>query len=337
MKLRECLSVPKINDPSHDDNNRKVVVIVGPTAVGKSRLALDIASNFSGEIVSADSIQVYKGMDIGTAKPNQEERSIAPHHMIDISTPKHSYTVAEFNEDAREVIDNVIERKKLPVIVGGSGLYINSLIYDMDFSGKGGDDQFRDELLKLADAYGNEYLYDILKDKDPLSAERVHPNNLKRVVRLLERLEGTIENDGLREFTHSFVPTDQFEPLLIRLIMDRDVLYERIEKRVDEFVSDGLVDEVNGLLNAGVPKDATSLLGIGYKEIVSHIEGEYDLEEAISLIKRNTRRFAKRQDTWFKRYENAQIIDMTGENRYEEAQNEVFGLVSAFLGDDLVV
>ena len=313
--------------------NRKVIVIIGPTAVGKSRLAVDIAQNISGEIVSADSIQVYRGLNVGTAKPTEEEKKGIPHHLIDVVDADYSYSVAEFNENARKCIENILDKGKIPVVVGGSGLYINSLIYDMDFSGEGADIDYRNELFLLAEKHGNEYIYDILKSMDPASAEHVHPNNLKRVVRMIERVKGTVEEGGVRDFTESFMPTMQFVPLIIRLTMDREPLYQRIELRADEFVANGLVEEVRGLLDSGVKTDAISLLGIGYKEIVASINGEYDLDEAIYLIKRNSRRFGKRQDTWFKRIENAHIIDMTGENRYEKALDEAMMLTQEFLNE----
>lgn len=312
-------------------NNQKVIVIVGPTAVGKSRLAVDLAHDYNAEIVSADSIQVYRGLNIGTAKPTDAEKQGIPHYMIDVVDPDYSYSVAEYNEQARAVISDILARDKTPIIVGGSGLYINSLIYDMDFSGEGGNDERRRELEILAETHGNEYIYDILKDMDQESAAQTHPNNRKRVIRMIERLEGALENDGARDFTDSFKPTKQFVPTILRMTMDRDALYERIELRVDEFISQGLLNEVKSLQASGVRDDAISLLGIGYKEIVAFTRGEYGFEEAVNLIKRNTRRFAKRQETWFKRTENAHILDVSGNNGYENAKMQAKELIDKFL------
>ena len=286
-----------------------VTFVVGPTAVGKSDFAIGLAKKGGGEIVSADSMQVYKGFDLGTAKPSVEARRGVPHHMIDVADPMEDYSAAAFSQDARQAIKGIIARGKTPIVCGGSGLYVHALLYEMDFSGRDRDEAFRAMLLNEAEEKGAAALYARLLEADPFAAEQIHPNNTKRVVRALERACGEIESAGLREFENTFeAKKRRYKAHIIRLNMDRAALYRRIELRVDEFFGAGLVGEVEGLLAVGVPRDCTAMQGIGYKEVAAMLAGEYDGEEALRLVKRNTRRLAKRQETWFKRYTDAETI-----------------------------
>ena len=280
----------------------KVIFVVGPTAVGKSAYALNLAQETDGEIVSADSMQVYKGLDIGTAKPTPDERMMIPHHMIDVADPMEDYSAAEYCEAAQAAIGAIIKRGKQPIVCGGSGLYIHSLLYELDFAGRGADEDLRETLKKEADEKGAEHLFAKLLEIDPSAAKQVHPNNVKRVIRALERAYGEIENEGLRDFSGTFEEKQRYDARIIRLTMDRKALYERIERRTEKFFADELVSEVQGLLGRGIPRESNAMQGIGYKEVVSMLSGEYDESEALRLVQQNTRRFAKRQETWFKRY-----------------------------------
>jgi tRNA dimethylallyltransferase len=290
------------------ENPREVIFVVGPTAVGKSAYALRLAQKIDGEIVSADSMQVYRGFDKGTAKPTTEERRLVPHHMIDVADPHEDYSAALYRDMAAGVIDRILARGKTPVVCGGSGLYVHSLLYGLDFSGGAGDPALRESLLREAEEGGAEILFKKLEKIDPQAAERIHPNNLKRVVRAIERASGTLENEGIREFGQSFAEPVSYETRVLRLTMERARLYERIERRTDAFMANGLVDEVADLLAAGIPPKGTAMQGIGYTETVTYLSGDIDYNEAVSRIKRNSRHYAKRQETWFKRYKQAEVI-----------------------------
>jgi len=289
-------------------DSKTVIFVVGPTAVGKSAYAVELALENSGEIVSADSMQVYKGLDIGTSKPSIEERKGIIHHMIDIADPKQDYSAGAYSKEAGKVIDDILSRGKRPIVCGGSGLYVHSLLYEMDFSGAKRDESLREVLENEEKTHGKEYLYKKLEDADPTAAVRIHPNNVKRVIRALERVYGDIESDGFRGFENTFSAPKRYDSRIIRLTCERPALYSRIDKRAEAFFANGLVDEVRGLLEAGVPGDSTAMQGIGYKEVASMLVGEYDENEALRLVKQNTRRYAKRQETWFKRYVDAEII-----------------------------
>lgn len=288
---------------------RPVIFIVGPTAAGKSEYAVKTALNTGGEIVSADSMQVYRGLDLGTAKPSVQERMGVIHHMIDIADPKQDYSAGAYSKEATLVIENILSRGKTPIVCGGSGLYVHSLLYDMDFSGIMRDDSLRQRFENEAEKLGPERLYMKLLEKDPSAASRVHPNNVKRVIRALERVYGEIESGGIRGFENTLSAPRRWDSRIIRLTADREELYRRINNRAEGFFEKGLVGEVRALLEDGVPGDSTAMQGIGYKEVVAFLEGQYDEEEALRLVKQNTRRFAKRQETWFKRYTDAEIIN----------------------------
>ncbi|NLY70575.1 MAG: tRNA (adenosine(37)-N6)-dimethylallyltransferase MiaA [Clostridiales bacterium] len=288
-------------------NSRKIVLIVGPTAVGKTFYSLKIAEILDGEIVSADSMQIYKYMDIGSAKPKKEELSRIKHYLVDEVDPRVVWSVADYQKRAKIYIEEIFKHGKLPIVSGGTGLYVNSLIYDMDFS-KAKQTDLRKELEEEAQIYGKHRIYEKLKKLDPEAAKRIHPNNLKRVIRAIEVYKTT--GKGMPEFSESFKKTDDYECILIGLKRDRQILYNRINIRVDELINLGLVDEVKELLDMGLTEENISMKGIGYKEIIGYLNGEYSLEEAIKLIKRNTRRYAKRQMTWFNRYKDIKWFDL---------------------------
>jgi tRNA dimethylallyltransferase len=276
-----------------------LLVLVGPTAVGKTAVSVEVALRLGGEIVSADSMLVYRYMDIGTAKPTMEERRGIPHYMIDIIEPDEPYSVALYQAQARQHIHEIWERGKLPLLVGGTGLYVHSVIEPYHFTSAGIDEDFRRKLMREVEEKGSQALYQRLVEVDPETAARVHPNTLKRVIRALEvyHLTGRPMSSALREKGEK--PPYNF--FILGLTMDRQRLYQRIEARVDQMMEMGLVEEVQGLLDRGYSPRLTSMQGLGYKEIIAYLRGLSTLDEAVHLLKRNTRRFAKRQFTWFKR------------------------------------
>lgn len=296
--------------------NRKVIIIAGPTAVGKTKYSIEIAKAVGGEIVSADSMQIYKYMDIGSAKPTKEELAMVKHYLVDEIDPRDDFSVAEYQVLAKRYIDQIFDSGKTPVISGGTGLYINSLLYDMDFSVMPKQTGFRKQLQQEAETHGVEHVHDRLKALDPSAAARIHPNNLKKVIRALEVIETT--GEGIREFRESFVPTKAYQCILIGLSRDRDELYRRIDERVDELMKAGLVDEIESLLEKGLTESNISMKGIGYKEIIVHLHGEYDLSEAVRLVKQNTRHYAKRQMTWLRRYQDMIWFNLS-EYRFDDA------------------
>lgn len=282
----------------------KLVIIVGPTAAGKSKLGVELASQIKGEIVSGDSMQVYKGMDIGTAKVKEHEmfgtnNIKVKHHMIDIIPPQKDYSVADFQQDARNCIDEINKSEKIPILLGGTGLYVRSVIDEYDFQ-VNVNHATRLALLQIAQENGTYELYKELKEVDADSAERIHPNDTKRIVRALEYFKTTgkpISNGMVADYKYSL-----FSPLvMIGLNIPRNILYERINQRVDTMIQEGLIEEVENLLKAGVKPTNTSMQAIGYKQVVEYLSKKRSLKETIEIIKRDTRRFAKRQLTWFRR------------------------------------
>ena len=282
----------------------KILCVVGPTASGKTAYAIELAGENNGEIVSCDSMQIYKYMNIGTAKATAEERAEVPHHMIDFVDPNRDYSVADFVTDARACIAEILSRGKMPVLCGGTGLYIDSVLKSVEFLPQKRDDKLRDELWKKAEQDGAESVYEILKELDPIEADKVHYNNVKRVIRAIEICKTTgmtkTEADKLS------IGKPMYNPTIYGLNMPREKLYERIDRRVDIMVEQGLVGEVRQLLNMGIRRDSTAMQAIGYKELVRYIDGLCDFETAIEDIKRESRRYAKRQLTWFRR--NPDII-----------------------------
>ena len=289
--------------------NNQVIVITGPTAVGKTKYAIETAKAFDGEIVSADSMQIYKFMDIGSAKPTEEELQEAKHYLVDEIDPGQEFSAAEYQILAKTYIKEIFNKGKIPIISGGTGLYLNSLIYDMDFSVMPKQPRFREDLEQQAAVHGNEYVHWQLKLLDPASAERIHPNNLKKVIRALEVLHTT--GGGIREFQESFVQTSDYSCILIGLNRNREELYRRIDQRVDLLIKAGLADEIKSLITKGLTENNISMKGIGYKEIIGYFNGKYDFDEAVRLVKRNTRHYAKRQLTWLRRYPDMKWFDLS--------------------------
>jgi tRNA dimethylallyltransferase len=287
-----------------------MLVIVGPTAVGKTELAIAAARALSGEIVSADSVQIYRGMDIGSAKPTAAERREAAHHMIDFADPFSGFSAAEYQGPARVAILEIARRGLTPILAGGSGLYVNAVLYEMDFSAPPIRRGFRESLMLEAEKYGAARLHERLRASDAAAAERIHPNNLKRVVRALEILE-CAGADGLRPFSASFAPWREARPFIVCLTRDREELRDRIGRRVDALFAAGLVGEVEALAARGLSEDDIAMKGIGYKELFGYLRGEYGLDRAAELIRRNSRRYAKRQITWFRRYPDAHWFNLS--------------------------
>ena len=285
-----------------------IIAIVGPTAVGKTDLSIKLAKLVNGEIISADSIQVYRHLDIGSAKITSEEMDGVRHHLIDVLDPKESFNIATFKAMADEAIADIYSRGKLPIITGGTGFYIQSVLYDVDFT-ENEDDGYRNELEALSKCKGVEYLHNMLREIDPVSADAIHANNVKRVIRALEFYHQT----GQLISEHNKVESAKFSPYNFAyfvLNIDRKVLYDRIDKRVDIMLEQGLLQEVKFLKNElGLSKDLVSMQGLGYKEILRYLDGEITLEEAVYILKRDTRHFAKRQLTWFKREKDVTWVD----------------------------
>jgi len=287
---------------------KQIIVVAGPTAVGKTKYAIEAAKAFNGEVVSCDSMQLYKYMDIGSAKPTKDELAQVPHHLVDFVEPKDAFSVAEYQKLAKEAISQIFEKGKTPVIAGGTGLYLNSILYDMDFSNAEANEELRKELEREASEFGPEFLHDKLKSLDEKAAERIHPNNVKKVIRAIE---GAMAGDKIRDFKNCTQKCKDYDRILIGLTRDREELYDRINLRVDLLVEEGLFDEVEGLLKSGLTEDDIAMKGIGYKEIIGYFNSQYSKEEAIELTKKNTRHLAKRQITWFKRYEDIHWINIS--------------------------
>lgn len=275
-----------------------VIIIAGPTGVGKTEISLKLAERIHGEIVSADSMQIYRQMDIGSAKASTAERERVPHHMIDFLSPFDSFTVSQYKDMAEKCIDDILSRGKVPIMVGGTGLYIDAVVKNMSFTEGGTDEGYRMELENLARDKGNDYVHHLLSEVDPLSAEKIHPNNLKKVIRALEvhKITGKPFSD--------FKDTDEANPKYtikyFYLNKNRESLYNDIDRRVDLMVNAGLLEEVKMLREKGLDRSYVSMQGIGYKEILSSLEKEMTFDEAISLIKKRSRNYAKRQLTWFR-------------------------------------
>lgn len=288
------------------NKNKRVYIIAGPTATGKSQVAYYLARRINGEIVNCDSVQLYKYMNIGSAKPSEEMMTYVPHHLFSIVEPDYNMTVATYQKLAFAVIDDIIERGKTPIVVGGTGLYINSLLYKMNFAGKKEDLERREELEKMAEENGSEYMHEFLAAIDPSSAERIHPNNIRKIVRAIEAYE---LGDGIKGLDECEKNSD-YDFKLFALNMDRDWLYERINKRVVHLINDGLVEEVKFLVHMGYDDSCPAMKAIGYKEILEYMNGNNSLEEAVDEIKKNTRHYAKRQLTWLKRYDDVKWLDI---------------------------
>ncbi len=277
-----------------------LIVIFGPTASGKTAAAIKVCKWIGGEVVSADSMQIYKFMDIGSAKPSVSEMDGIKHHMIDFRDPRVNYSLADYVDDAKKAILEIHGRGKMPVLAGGTGLYIDTIINGIVLSEAESDTKYREYLSELAEKNGNEFVYNMLVRVDKESAEETHPNNLKRVIRALEFFKCT----GIKKSEHKLKSREiegQYNILKFGMDMPRDILYDRINKRVDIMLENGLVDEVKRLISMGVSENSTAMQGIGYKETRMFINGEITYSELTDMIKQSTRRYAKRQITWFKR------------------------------------
>ncbi len=279
---------------------KNLFILAGPTAVGKTEISINIAEELKGEIISADSMQIYKKMDIGSAKIGSDEMRGIDHHLIDFLDPSEEFSVAAFSERAKSEIEKIYERGNLPMVVGGTGLYINSLIYNYSFAGTDRDEGYRDYLAQLAEEKGKDYIYGLLREVDPLSCERIPSNNLKRVIRALEvyKVSGKPFSSFSKDEDVYKIPYNVFYYVLN---MNREELYSRINKRVDIMFEKGLLEEVISLQKEGYTCDMQSMKGIGYKEILSYLDGEISLEKAVDLIKQFSRNYAKRQLTWFRK------------------------------------
>ena len=288
---------------------QKVLVIVGPTAVGKTSFGIKCANSFNGEIISGDSIQIYKGLDIGSGKASKQELAMAKHHLIDIKEPNDNYSVKQFQDYSRELIEQISNKNKLPIIVGGTGLYIKASLYDYEFLNEDEEDNQYEDL-------SNEEIYKLLEKKDPKALEKIHINNRRRLVRALNIVEK--HNKGISSIKDSQEHKCLYDALIIGLTNDRDVLYSNIDKRVDKMIEDGLIDEIKGLLDKGISFENQSMQGIGYKEFKAYFNNEKSLVECIDDVKRNSHHFAKRQYTFFNNQLNVKWF-----NSIDEAIKEV--------------
>ncbi|WP_395548519.1 MULTISPECIES: tRNA (adenosine(37)-N6)-dimethylallyltransferase MiaA [unclassified Lacrimispora] len=312
---------------------RPLIIITGPTAVGKTALSVRLAKAIGGEIISADSMQVYRHMDIGSAKIKKEEMDGVPHYLIDVLDPEEEFNVTVFQKMAKEAVEEIYSHGHIPIVAGGTGFYIQALLYDIDFTENGEDTSIRMELEKLGQERGAEYLHNLLRDIDPDSAEEIHENNLKRVIRAIEYYRQT----GERISEHNKREREKKSPynfLYYVVNTDRARLYERIDRRVDLMLEQGLVEEVMHLKDMGLTRDMVSMQGLGYKEILDYLQGICTLEEAIYVLKRDTRHFAKRQITWFKRERDVRWLNLPDfNNDLDQVQlkmlqdiNEIYGL-----------
>ena len=302
------------------DSKQKLLVIIGPTAVGKTKLSIEMAKRYNGEIISGDSMQIYRGMDIGTAKITMNEMEGIPHYLIDIKEPSENFSVAEFQHLVRDRISEIAKKGKLPIIVGGTGLYIQSVIYDYQFSDVPGDESFRLMLEERAKEIGNEALYKELLAVDQESAAQIHPNNVRRVIRALEiyHLTGKTMKDIQSTQQRDLL----FNTALVGLTMERENLYSRINTRVDLMMNEGLLAEVKNLYQQGL-RDCQSIQAIGYKEIYDYLDGRVTLEVAVENLKQNSRRYAKRQLTWFRNKMDVQWFDMMDVNNFSKKIAEI--------------
>ncbi|KGF15664.1 tRNA delta(2)-isopentenylpyrophosphate transferase [Peptostreptococcus sp. MV1] len=289
------------------ENKIPILILTGPTAVGKTDLSIKLAKILNAEIISADSMQIYRYMDIGSAKVSPQEMNGVVHHMIDIIDPDQDFSVSEFKDRAEAIIEDIHSRDKLAIITGGTGLYLNSILFDMDFGQSESDPKIRKELENILEEKGIDYLHSILEEISPKTAERIHKNNTKRVIRAIEVYRSGGE---LGDFSKDLRLNEKYQAHTIVLNRDRVHLYERINYRVDLMFDNGLLDEVQELHKKGYTKDMTSMKGIGYKEVLDYFDGLVTLEDAKNSIKQSSRRYAKRQITWFKKYPDALWIDL---------------------------
>lgn len=297
-----------------------LIILTGPTAVGKTELSINLAKSLNADIISADSMQIYEYMDIGSAKVTKEEMNGVTHYLIDEVKPNYAFSVSEFQRRANKYIEKIHQEGKNILVTGGTGLYLNSLIYNMDFAKSDANNELRDKLQQELKENGIDYMHQKLKELDSDAADRIHKNNTKRVIRALEVC---LSGEKMNDFSNDLRFNEKYEPIVIVLNREREHLYERINKRVDIMMDGGLIDEVKNLLSMGYTKDMISMQGIGYKEIIKHLDGEYTLDEAVEIIKRDSRRYAKRQLTWFRRYKDAKWFNLDEYSDKKELEKEV--------------
>ncbi len=303
-----------MNSEDRINKEKPVIVIVGPTAVGKTELSISLAKKIQGEIISADSMQIYRGMDIGTAKPPKRVREEISHHMIDITNPDEEFSVAKFKDLAKAKLLEIKKRANIPIVVGGTGLYLNALIYDYSLEDIPRDLNTREKLREKVEEKGSQKLHEELSQLDPESAQKIHPNDVKRIIRALEVIY--ITGEAFSKYQQQTQKQNLSNTIMIGLTKNRDELYNKIEQRVDHMIEKGLVDEVKSLFEQGYDNSITSVQALGYKEIASYLQGEISIEESIRLIKKRTKRFAKRQLSWFKRDGNIYWYNLSKTNLY---------------------
>ena len=309
-------------------NKIPLIILTGPTAVGKTDLSIKLSKSLNAEIISADSMQIYKYMDIGSAKITKEEMDNVVHHMIDEVTPDVPFSVSEFQTRSEKYINDIHERRKRVLVTGGTGLYLNSLIYNMDFAKSDANNEIREKLEKELEENGIDYMHEKLRSLHEDAANRIHKNNTKKVIRAIEVcLSGNKMNDFSKDLRYN----EKYKPIIIVLNRDREVLYQRINKRVDIMLENGLLDEVKKLLEMGYTKDMISMQGIGYKEMIKYLDGEYTYDEAVEIIKRDSRRYAKRQTTWFKRYQDAKWFDLDEYQNKEKLEEDIINHIEKLL------
>ncbi|MBQ3665546.1 MAG: tRNA (adenosine(37)-N6)-dimethylallyltransferase MiaA [Lachnospiraceae bacterium] len=314
-----------MNQIQCENKKPPLVILTGPTGVGKTELSIQFAKRMNGEIISADSIQVYQFMDIGSAKVTKEEMDGVNHYLVDILKPDEEFNIFCFSNLAKEAIATIYSHEKIPIIVGGTGFYIQSVLYDIDFNTEDSDKTVRQKYEKIASEKGTAYLHRLLQEVDPKSAKTIHENNTKRIIRALEYYENTGELMSVHN-QRERAKTSPYHYQYFVLNRDRNTLYNRIDQRVDLMIKDGLVCEVKNLLNSGYSRNLVSMQGLGYKEIAAYIDGECTLEEAVDIIKRDTRHFAKRQLTWFRRERNVTFMN------YEDYSNDINQMCDALVG-----
>ena len=302
--------------------NNKILVLAGPTAVGKTALSIELAKKLNGEIISTDSMQIYKYMDIGSAKITTEEMDVIKHHMIDVTTPDKPFSVVDFKNMAQPIIDDLLSKDKLPILTGGTGLYINALTCNMNFTDATNDEAYRLELEELAKEHGDIYIHNMLKDIDPVSYESIHPNNRKRVIRALEVYKVTNKPFSSFNAGEDFYKS-KYDVHYYVLNMDREKLYQRINKRVDIMFEKGLLNECIKLKENGYNSLMQAMQGIGYKEVLMYLENSISLEEATEMIKQGSRNYAKRQLTWFRKDPRAIFL-----NKDELSDEEIINIIT---------
>lgn len=306
----------------------KVIAIVGPTAVGKTKVSLDLARRLQTSIISGDSMLVYQGLDIGTAKPTIQEQAEITHYLINIRDPGEEFSVADFQQLAAAQIAKINEQGQIAIIAGGTGLYIKALIEGYDLTNPSGDEKLRKQLQQLADEHGNEYLHQMLRLQDPIKASSLHQNDVRRIIRALEVriLSGT------QPIKTTIFPRLQYDSMVIGLSMKRERLYERINQRVDDMLESGLVQEVRQLIAKGVPVNAQSMQAIGYKQLVGYISGECSLPDAVNAIKQASRQFAKRQMTWYRKMPYITWISVDDFSNHSAMMEHIYNIVAERFG-----